>query len=401
MRIIDAITSSAIGRRRLALLLSLIVAVILLALMWRFVSVLVPYGLSAIIAFLVMPVVDLLASRLPGHRRRPRVVRAVAAALVMIVVLIVGLAVIALAVFRLVSGTAALAERVPGLVNELQVTLTLVEETYRERVPLDVQAAIDPRIESAGSAILSAVSDAALQAVGVLQRGLTLVIALAGAPIILFYLLYDPSGIGRATSNLLPGPLRHDLSSMGRVAGVVVIAYIRTQVLMGIMVSVVIGLALWGLGIPAAVVLGVAAGLGELIPVVGPVLGFAVAAVVVLVTNPTMLPVIAVLYLAVQLLQNTLIMPRLQGQATGLHPLAVMLSLAVMGLLLGFWGVLIAVPLVAAAHRVLSYARAEWYSISPGDAETGFLDPGQSQADPPDAAEPAAVAPGNPDSADR
>ena len=401
MRIIDAITSSAVGRRRLALLFSLVVAVILLALVWRFVSVLVPFALSAIIAFLLMPVVDLLASRLPGNRRRPRVARAVAAALVSIVVLIVALAVIIFALFRLVSGTAALAERVPELFDEFQVTLALVVEVYREQVPLSVQAAIDPRIESAGSAILSAVSDAALQAVGVLQSGLTLVIALAGAPIILFYLLYDPSGIGRGIRSLLPGPLRHDLSSMGRIAGVVVIAYIRTQLLMGILVSVVIALGLWALGIPAAVILGVAAGLGEFIPVVGPVLGFAVAAVIVLATDPSMLPAIAVLYLAVQLLQNTLIVPRLQGQATGLHPLAVMLSLAVMGVLLGFWGVLIAVPLVAAAHQVLSYARAEWYSLSLGDAAAGVLDPGQSRADSLDAAEPAAVAPGNPDSADR
>ena len=145
------------------------------------------------------------------------------------------------------------------------------------------------------------------------------------------------------------------------------IAYIRTQLLMALMVGVIIGLALWGLGVPAAVVLGAVAGMGELIPVVGPFLGFAVAAIVVLITNPTLLPVVALVYLAVQLLQNTLVMPRIQGQTTGLHPLAVMFFLAGLGSVWGFWGVLIAVPFAAAAYRVLTYSRETWNSAgSPG-----------------------------------
>ena len=354
----------------MALAVSLVVVALFLALLWQFVSILVPYALSAFIAFLIMPLVNALASRLPGHRTSPRVVRAVTAGVATLAVLIIFAAVIAAGLFQLVQGTSALAERIPELVQELQLTMVMIEQTYRERVPVDIQAQIDPRLEAVGGAIIAAASNAAVQVFGILRSGLSLVIALAGAPIILFYLLYDAPAIGRGIRALLPGPLRNDVCNIGGLAGSTVIAYLRTQLLMGIMVGVVIGLAMWALGVPAAIALGVLAGLAELVPVVGPILAFAVAAIVTLVTNPTLLPIVALVYLGVQSLQNMLVVPRIQGQATGLHPLAVMLSLATLGSVWGFWGVLIAVPFVAAAYRVLSYARQEWNSAGiPGEIE--------------------------------
>jgi predicted PurR-regulated permease PerM len=354
----------------MALAVSLAVVALFVALLWQFVLILVPYALSAFIAFLIMPLVNALASRLPGHRTRPRVVRAVTAGVATLVVLIIFAAVIAAGLFQLVQGTSALAERIPELVQELQLTMVMIEQTYRERVPVDIQAQIDPRLEAVGGAIIAVASDAAVQVFGILRSGLSLVIALAGAPIILFYLLYDAPAIGRGIRALLPGPLRNDVCNIGGLAGSTVIAYLRTQLLMAIMVGVVIGLAMWALGVPAAIALGVLAGLGELVPVVGPILAFAVAAIVTLVTNPALLPIVVLVYLAVQSLQNMLVVPRIQGQATGLHPLAVMLSLATLGSVWGFWGVLIAVPFVAAAYRVLSYARQEWNSAgAPGEIE--------------------------------
>ena len=367
-------TLSAITRRRFALAVSLVVVVLLLILMWQLVSVLVPYALSAVVAFLLMPLVNALAARLPGHRSRPGVTRAVAAGLATLLVLFVVVAVVAAALFRLVEGTTALAERVPAMVREIELTVNTIEKAYRERVPPEIQANIDPRLQAVGAAVISSISDSALQVLGILRNGLSLIIALAGAPIILFYLLYDSPAIGRGIRQLLPGPLRNDLCNIGALAGSVVIAYIRTQLLMALMVGVVIGLALWAMGVPAAVVLGAVAGMGELIPIVGPFLGFAVAAIVVLITNPTLLPVVVLVYLGVQLLQNTLVMPRIQGQTTGLHPLAVMFFLAALGSVWGFWGVLVAVPFAAAAYRVLTYFRETWNSAgSPGPDNNDHL----------------------------
>ena len=392
MSIFDLPMLSAITRRRLALLVSLAVVMLALVLAWQFISVLVPYALSAMIAFLIMPVVDFLAARLPGHRRHPRLTRAIAAGLGMVLVLAVGGAVLAIVLFRIVEGTSALAEQIPRLLEEVRLTSELLERAYRDRVPPDIQAMVDPRIEGALAAIVAAASDAAVQAIGVLRSGLSLAIALAGAPIILFYLLYDARAIGRGIRVLLPGPLREDLANMGGLAGTITIAYIRTQLILAIMVSVVIALALWGLGVPAAILLGLAAGLGELIPIVGPIAAFGLAAIVVLVVNIKLLPVVALIYLVVQVLQNSLVTPRLQGNATGLHPLGIMLSVAFLGALWGFWGILIAVPLVAAAYRVLTYVREVWNApvADDGSAEGGSVSAGISSTSTAESPPPAA-----------
>ncbi len=353
-------TISDTTRRRLELAASVVVTILVLYAMWKLVYVLVPYALSAGIAFLIMPLVDSLANRLPGHDTNPMRAKAIAAGIASVVVLTLAVVLLAVLVFRVVEGTPALAEQVPGLVDEIRTTLAEVEAAYRERVPQSIQDAIDPRIEEAGAALVSSATDGVLQAFGVLRSGLSLAIALAGSPIILFYLLYDAPSIGRGTRKLLPSPLRHDLSRIGGIGGSVVLTYLRTQLLMAVFVAVVIGLPLWALGVPAAALLGIAAGLGELIPVVGPLAAFVLAAIVVAFTDLRLLPVVAVLYGAVQLIQNTLVTPRVQGRATGLHPLGVMLSLAVLGSLWGFWGVLIAVPSAAAAYRIQAYVRQEW-----------------------------------------
>ena len=254
--------------------MSLVVVALFVALLWQFVLILVPYALSAFIAFLIRPLVNALASRLPGRRTRPRVVRAVTAGVATLVVLVIFAAVIAAGLFQLVQGSAALAERIPELVRELQLTMVLIEQTYRERVPVDIQAQIDPRLEAVGAVIIAAASDAAVQVFGILRSGLSLVIALAGAPIILFYLLYDAPAIGRGIRALLPGPLRNDVCNIGGLAGSTVIAYLRTQLLMGIMVGVVIGLAMWAMGVPAAIAPGRSRRAGGVSPRRGSDIGF-------------------------------------------------------------------------------------------------------------------------------
>ena len=117
--------------------------------------------------------------------------------------------------------------------------------------------------------------------------------------------------------------------------------------------------------VPQALVFAILAAFLELILIVGPVIWFVVAAVVMLVTDVTKAPFVLALYLILQALQNMFIAPRVQGQALGLHPLAIVLALAVFGLLLGFWGVLLAAPFTAAGYRVISYAVREWDEASP------------------------------------
>ena len=349
------------AQRRLRLSLSVLLAVALAVIVWQLLSILLPFLLSAVIAYLLLPLVKL-GDRVPLAQRWPGAVRAATAGFATLAVILAVVLVLALGAFRLVDGSITLAERAPGIIAEGEAVWEEVQYLYRNRVPANIQEIVDPRLTEMRAALFNA-SIAALQRVSrVAQSGISQVVSLAASPIILFYLLYQPATLGSGVKRLLPGPLREDLSEIGRLAGESIGAYIRMQLLLGAVVGVVVWLALLVMGVPLALPLGILAGAAELVPIVGATIFIILASIVVALLDYTKLPFLIAVYFVVQILQNTLISPRMQGQALGLHPLAVILALAIFGLLFGFLGTLLAAPLTAAGYRVLTYTRREWAS---------------------------------------
>ena len=347
--------------RRLRLSLSVLLAVVLVVVVWQLLSILLPFLLSAVVAYLLLPLVRL-GDRVPLAQRWPGGVRAATAGFATLAVILAVVLVLALGAFRLVDGSITLAERAPGIIAEGEAVWEEVQYLYRNRVPTNIQEIVDPRLMELRAALFNA-SIAALQRVSrVAQSGISQVVSLAASPIILFYLLYQPVSLGSGVKRLLPGPLREDLSEIGRLAGESIGAYIRMQLLLGTVVGAVVWLALLIMGVPLALPLGILAGAAELVPIVGATIFIILASIVVALLDYTKLPFLIAVYFVVQILQNTLISPRMQGQALGLHPLAVILALAIFGLFFGFLGTLLAAPLTAAGYRVLTYTRREWAS---------------------------------------
>lgn len=351
---------SPTASRRLRLLAALAVAVLALVVIWKLLAVLLPFILSGAVAYLLLPLVNAAERKTPVGRRWPRVTRLAAAAILLLLIMLTILIVLLLGVLQIIDQSAALVERAPDLVAETQQIYQAVIAEYESRVPPNIRDMIDPRVQELRGALVQALNDALLSLLRILQTGVGLVVSLVTVPIILFYLLFEPDGIGRGVRSLLPRSLRDDLCEIARLSGESIGVYMRVQLLLGAMIGVVTGLALWAMGVSTAPVLAIIAFFGELVPIVGPTVSLAIAVVVVLVTDWTKTPLVIALYLLLQALQNTLIAPRMQGQALGLHPLSVILALAIFGLFLGFWGVLIAAPFTAAGYRVLGYVVREW-----------------------------------------
>lgn len=357
-------------RRRLRLLAALAVLAFLLALVWRLLTPLLPFLLGGVVAYLLLPPVNWIARYAPGSQRWPNAVRAAAAALMTLLVIALVLVILALALSRLVTQSTALVEYAPGLATQLQSDWQALREWYTTQVPQNVRNFIDPRLGDVQNALANAAGNALGRLLGILRSGFSLVISLAALPVILFYVLYDPDGLGRGVLRLAPHPLRQDLAAICGLTGAVVGSYIRVQLLMALLIGVVIGLSLWALQVPQAAILGVVAGVAELVPIVGATVSLVVASVLTLLTDPVKTPIVIALYLVVQTLQNALLTPRIQGTALGLHPLTVILALAIAGAFMGFWGVLIATPLTAAGYRAISYVVSEWDAPVAADADT-------------------------------
>jgi predicted PurR-regulated permease PerM len=129
--------------------------------------------------------------------------------------------------------------------------------------------------------------------------------------------------------------------------------WVRGQLVLMGTIAVATGAAYWLLGLPSALLLGLIAGLAELIPLVGPALGAVPALVVAAALRPDLLVPVAIVYVVIHLVEGNLLVPVVMRNSVGISPFVVIVSLLVGGALAGLLGALIAVPVAACVVVVL------------------------------------------------
>jgi predicted PurR-regulated permease PerM len=117
------------------------------------------------------------------------------------------------------------------------------------------------------------------------------------------------------------------------------------SLLLGLIVGVATWIGLMLLGVPFALVFGVIAGIGELLPNLGPLLSSIPPILVALAVDPKLALWVALLFLVVQQLENNLIVPLVMARTLDLHPLSVIFMVLAMGTIFGVVGAIIAVPI--------------------------------------------------------
>lgn len=183
----------------------------------------------------------------------------------------------------------------------------------------------------------------------------TVVGAVAGGLIVFFaglYLAVEPRAYFRGLISLVPRRGRPRAQRALEEVGATLRRWMLGTVIGMLVIGLLTTMGLWLLGIPAALALGVLAGLLEFIPFIGPILSAIPALVLALVISPTTAVWVLLLYIAIQQLESNLIMPLLMKGMVELPPALTVLVQVLMSLLFGFLGLLLAVPVLAAA-RVL------------------------------------------------
>jgi predicted PurR-regulated permease PerM len=179
-----------------------------------------------------------------------------------------------------------------------------------------------------------------------------------------FFLIKD----GERIWNWLLGAMRtgtaRRVDRAGHAAWLAVVYYMRGTIAVAAIHAVVIGLVLWIMGVPLALPLAVLVFLAAFVPLVGLLVAGALAIVVTLATKGWVDAVILLGILIVEdQLEAHLLQPQVVGRVIRLHPLAVILSLAVGGVLAGIAGAVVAVPIVAVITRAVPELRRR----EPGD----------------------------------
>jgi predicted PurR-regulated permease PerM len=137
----------------------------------------------------------------------------------------------------------------------------------------------------------------------------------------------------------------------------------RGQLLLMLSVGVLEGVGFAVLGVPFALLLGVFAGLMEIIPILGPYLGAIPAILVALTQSPTQALLVAAWTIIVNLVEGNILIPRIMQKAVGLSPLTVILALLAGANLYGVLGALLAVPVAAAIQAVIQELMAPYPQV--------------------------------------
>jgi predicted PurR-regulated permease PerM len=154
-------------------------------------------------------------------------------------------------------------------------------------------------------------------------------------------------------TSLLPRPRRKKVRDTWDLIDLKLGAFVRGQALLIVLVGTVLSGAFWAIGLPYFILIGAFAGLVEIVPVIGPIAAGTLAVAVGATESWHMALAAGICVLGVRLLEDYLIVPKVLGEAVGLSPLLVLVSVTAVGILFGGFAVILAVPLVAVLVTLL------------------------------------------------
>lgn len=165
--------------------------------------------------------------------------------------------------------------------------------------------------------------------------------------ILAFYLLLESSAIVGSFVRMFPRSERARVEDASLRVSNKVSAWLGGQLLLGGMIGSTAAIGLFFLGVPYFYVLALIAGIGELIPIVGPILSAVPAIAVAFTVSPTMALGVAVFYFLQQQLENHVLVPKVMSRQVGLNASFVIIALMIGGSLVGMVGAILAIPTAA------------------------------------------------------
>lgn len=222
-----------------------------------------------------------------------------------------------------------------------------------------------------------------LTGVGAATASFLVVVALSLIGLVAaFYLLVDLPRLRRTTLALIPPYRREEVCEVGLEVAGTVGGFLRGQIIVAAFVGISTGAAMYLLGLPLWLFVGLVAGVTNLVPFVGPLVGGALAVLIALANGEPLLALWVLLAItAIQQLESSVVAPLVVGRSVELHPVVVLLAVLAGGSLAGVLGLLVAVPLAASAKvlfRHLWVARSS-YSDDLFPVETAAAGPADDE----------------------
>ncbi|MEO0636233.1 MAG: AI-2E family transporter [Pseudomonadota bacterium] len=356
-----------VTRRAVFWTLAAIFAVVFL---WLFRSILLPFLAGGALAYLLDPVADWL--------ERKGMSRVWATVTILVTFMFMTIFALLLIIPSLVSQLANFIDYLPTLIQDLRARLVELvnwartsENALVQRLFGEGETALEGLSgELFGPDVIGQITNFGTKFfVGVISSGSALFNSLSllvVTPVVAFYLLLDWDNMMARLDKLLPRDHKGDLRRIGREMNGAIAGFIRGQGSLCLILGIFYAVGLSLIGLNFGLLIGLFAGLVSFIPFVGSILGLVLSVGVALVQfwpDFIWIAATAAIFFAGQFLEGNILQPKLIGDSVGLHPVWLMFALFAFGALMGFTGLLIAVP-VAAALGVLVRFGVERYENS-------------------------------------
>ena len=337
-----------------------LVALVFGALLFSFKIMFFPLLAALLLKFLLQPVVNYLETR--GMKRLTAIV-----AVYLVIITLAGAALVLL-IPVLIQEAENFTANMPAYEKLLENALVKVRAMILLKFPAaaetipDLYGLVHIKIEEQSGRIMSSIPRYATSVLSVLSIA-------ALVPVITFFYLADGHLIQKALFKLAPNRYFEMFVLLSDKIMGAVQAFIRGQLIDALAVGILTSVGLAIIGLPFFLVIGIIAGLGNLIPYLGPVIGFLPAFMVLMVSpagfSTIGLVKIIVVFVMVQFLEGTFVYPIAVGKSVNLHPLVVIIGITIGGMLGGIIGMVIVIPVISVMKVTLEvmYTYLKQYSI--------------------------------------
>jgi predicted PurR-regulated permease PerM len=252
----------------------------------------------------------------------------------------------------IVSEISDLMTMVPFYTKSLQLIFQEMKQGINfGELPTGIKNVIEKNITGIESTLLSILNNL----LNTMFSAFSHIVGFIVAPVISFYLLKDSESIRSGAQSLIPMNLRpkfvNILTDLDETLG----GYIRGQLLVCSLIALLTTIGLYMINLDYALVLGVIAGIANIIPYFGPVLGAIPAVAIGALNSPGTVIWVVIVFIVVQQIDGAIISPKIIGESIGIHPVIVILSLIFGGQMFGFWGMLLAIPIIAVLKVLLRH----------------------------------------------
>jgi predicted PurR-regulated permease PerM len=358
--------------RTIKIIVAISTMILIVAFALRFQSLILQIAAAAIIAYVVTPLIEYIVRKTPFSRT--------------LVIILTYLVVIVILILAFVGFGSTVITQSLNLLESLPVFIENAVEWLSTTTALNIGPYQIDVAEMWNSIGRQAVEDQIINSVGNVanQAGRT-IIGLIGSTvnlatmffftmIISVYLAFEMPQLGGYVERLARQPgYSKDARLLTRNFGRIWRAYLRGQIILGLVIGLAVWFALTVLGVQNSFALGVLSGLLEFLPAIGPFIGAAAAAITALLqpSNPFALDpltytlIVILVMILIQQIENNLLVPRIVGGALDLHPLIVIIGVLIGGSLAGLIGAILAGPVLATVKLIGTYAWRKMFDLPP------------------------------------